>query len=72
LFCEQQAHDLLCPYVMVIMSLQIILRMRRDMSGEELDRATATVLANLELSAERLKRRQWVQRIENAAKFQSE
>ena len=36
---------------MIVMSLQIILRMRRDMSGEELDRAAASVLASFELES---------------------
>lgn len=58
-FCEQQAADLLAPHAMAIMSLQIILRMRRDMSGEELDQALATILANMELSAERERRADW-------------
>ena len=32
-FCEQQAVDMLAPHAMIVMSLQIILRMHRDMSG---------------------------------------
>jgi hypothetical protein len=36
-FCERQAFDLLAEHVTALMSLQIILRMRRTMSGGELD-----------------------------------
>jgi hypothetical protein len=45
-FCERQAFDLLAEHVTVLMSVQIILRMRRTMSGSELDEAIAGVLAD--------------------------
>jgi hypothetical protein len=61
-FCEQQAPDMLAPYAMIVLSLQIILRMRRDMSGEELDQVLGTVLANIELAIERRRRSEWRQR----------
>jgi hypothetical protein len=54
---------------MAIMSLQIILRMRRDMSGEELDRAAASVLSSFQLRAERARRARWERSVENAAQF---
>src|SRR5262249_19492308 len=44
-FCRQQAADLLGEHVPLLMSLQIVLRMRRVMTGEEIDRAIATILA---------------------------
>jgi hypothetical protein len=68
-FCEQQAVDLLSPHVPFITSLQIILRMRRDMTGGELDHAAASVLANLAMAAERGRRERWQARVENAAQF---
>jgi hypothetical protein len=68
-FCEQQAADLLGPHVMTVMSLQIILRIHREMSGEELDNAAASVLANFELAAERRRRAEWRVRAENATSF---
>jgi hypothetical protein len=71
-FCEQQALDLLTPRVPLIISLQIILRMRRDMSGEELDQAAASVLGNLAVTMERIERRRWQDRIDNAATFKPE
>jgi hypothetical protein len=67
--CEQQAHDLLCPYGLALLSLQIILRMHRVMTGEQLDNAIATVLANIAVANERSRRREWQQRIENARQF---
>lgn len=70
-FCEQQAADMLAPHAMIIMSLQIILRMRRDMCGKELDQALARVLSNFQLSAERARRQQWANTVENAARFRA-
>jgi hypothetical protein len=68
-FCEQQAADMLAPYAMVIMSLQVILRMRRDMSGEELDQALASALGSFQLYAEHARRAQWTRAVESAARF---
>jgi hypothetical protein len=50
---------MLAPHALIIMSLQIILRMRRDMSGAELDQALATVLGQFDLAAERRRRADW-------------
>jgi hypothetical protein len=66
-----QALDLLTPHVPLIISLQIILRMRRDMTGEELNQAAANVLAGIALDMERARRRRWQERIENAATFKA-
>lgn len=60
---------MLAPHAMIIMSLQIILRMRRDISGEEIDRAAASVLGSIQLSAERAKRQQWAETVAHAARF---
>jgi hypothetical protein len=57
---------------MVMLSMQIILRMRRNMSGAELEAAIASVLANLMLATEQVRRRQWQQRVESAAEFKPE
>jgi len=54
------------------MSLQIILRMRRDMTGGELDQALATVLAQFELAAERRRRIDWRKRELAASRFRAE
>jgi hypothetical protein len=53
----------------LLMSLQMMLRMRRTMTGTELDRAIATVLAHEASVLERRRRRDWQNRLQNAAKF---
>jgi hypothetical protein len=71
-FCERQAFDLLAEHATVMMSMQITLRMRRTMSGSELDHAIATVLAQEALALERRRRKQWQGVIERAATFKPE
>jgi hypothetical protein len=72
LLCEQQAYDLLSPYVGVLMSMQIVLRIQRTMSDEEIDRAIATVVARQALAVEHIRRKQWQRIIANAAVFKPE
>jgi hypothetical protein len=71
-FSERQALDLLSEHVTVLMSLQIVLRIRRTMSGEEIDRAIATALAAEASAIERIRRKRWQRVIENAASFEAE
>jgi hypothetical protein len=54
-FCERQALDLLAEHVTALMSLQIILRMYRTMSGRELDETIASVQAHQAVARERLR-----------------
>jgi hypothetical protein len=68
-FCEQQAHDLLYPRGPVIMALSIVLRIRRTLSGREIDDVIATTVARLELAAEQARRRTWQRIVESAATF---
>jgi hypothetical protein len=70
--CEIAAHDLLFPYALLIWSFSIVLRIRRTMTGVEVSDALASILASLELAAERERRREWARRIENAAAFRPE
>jgi hypothetical protein len=65
-FCEQQAEDLLRPHLDLIFALLPVLRIRRTMTGVEVDRAIATILGHFDLSAEQERRRDWDQRMENA------
>src|SRR5437868_12103282 len=44
-YCEQRAEDLLKPYIDLIFALIPVLRDRREMTGDEIDHAIATVLA---------------------------
>jgi hypothetical protein len=71
-FCEQQAADLLSEHVTVMMSLQIVLRIRRIMTGHEIDRAIATVLAGQAAAVESIRRARWQRVVENAASFEAE
>jgi hypothetical protein len=71
-FCERQAFDLLSVHATALMTLQIILRMRRTMSGSELDDAIRTVLVHQAVARERYRRRDWHKREENAAKFREQ
>jgi hypothetical protein len=67
--CEIAAHDLLSSYAMLIWSFSIVLRIRRTMTGVEVSDAVASILASVELAAERARRREWARRIESAAAF---
>jgi hypothetical protein len=71
-FCERQAFDLLSARVTLIMGLQIVLRIRRTMTGEELNRAIATILASEALAIERCRRADWRARELAANRFQIE
>ena len=68
-FCKQQALDMLREYVGVLLSLSIVLKIRREMTGEEIDDVIATTLARFELAAERVRRKRWEGVIENAARL---
>jgi hypothetical protein len=71
-FAEQQAHDLIYPHVPIIMSLATVLRIRRTLTGEEIDKVIATTHARLVLAAERERRRDWERRLENAKSLKFE
>ncbi|MDA9410583.1 hypothetical protein [Bradyrhizobium sp. CCBAU 45384] len=58
-FCEQQAHDLLRPHGPVIMALSIVLKIRRSLTGAEIDDVIATTVAGLQMAAERQRRAEW-------------
>jgi len=57
---------------LVIMSPSIVLRIRRTLSGEEIDNVTATTVAGFELAAEQARRRRWQHRVANDGRFKSE
>jgi hypothetical protein len=71
-FGLQQAIDLLSEHVTVMWSLGIILRMRRDMTGSEMDEALGCILASEHAAIEHIRRRQCQARVESAAAFKSE
>jgi hypothetical protein len=70
--CEAMADDLLRPYGHVLIGLSTVLRIRRTLSGEEIDNVIATTVAGFELAAEQARRRNWQQRVANAGRFKSE
>ncbi len=69
--CEAMADDLLRPYGFVLIVLAGALRIRRTLSGEEIDNVIATTVAGFELAAELSRRRKWQQRVANAGRFKS-
>jgi hypothetical protein len=69
--CEQQALDLLAPHALAVMSLQIVLRMRRTMSAAEIDRVIATVIAEQSLAVEHRRRADWRKRELAANSFEA-
>ena len=71
-FCERQALDLLSSRVTLIMGLQIVLRIRRTMTGEELNQTIATMLASETLAIERCRRADWCKREVSADSFSAE
>ncbi len=71
-FCERQAFDLLAEHVTLLMGMSIVLRLRRTMTGEELDAAIVTVLAADAAAVERRRRADWRARELAANSFQIE
>jgi hypothetical protein len=70
--CETMADDLLRPYGYVLIALSTVLRIRRTLSGEEIDDVIATTVAGFELASEQARRRRWQHRVANAGRFKSE
>jgi hypothetical protein len=70
--CETMADDLLRPHGDVLIALSTVLRIRRTLSGEEIDNVIATTVAGFELAAEQARRRKWQQRVANAGRLKSE
>ena len=67
--CDVAARDLLLPYGAVIMTLQLVLRINRVLTGREIDNVISDVLAREALAAERARRKRWKGVIENAARL---
>jgi hypothetical protein len=69
---EQMADDLLRPYGHVIIALSIVLKIRRTLTGAEIDDVIATVLAGFELALEQRRRADWQNRSLSARNFAAE
>jgi len=66
---ETMAHDLLRPYGHVLIVLSTVLRIRRTLTGEEIDNIISDTVARFELAAEQARRRRWQERVDNADQF---
>jgi hypothetical protein len=67
--CAQQALDLLRPYVPIIVAVREVLRIRRTMTGDEIDGVIAEALARETVAVEHQRREQWRQRVDSANQF---
>jgi hypothetical protein len=67
--CDVAAWDLLLPYGDVVMTLSIVLRIKRTLDGQEIDKIIADLQAQKALVVERGCRKRWQRVIENAAAF---
>jgi hypothetical protein len=67
--CDVAARDLLLPYGDVVIALSIVLRIKRTLDSDEIDKIIADVQARKALAVERGRRHRWQRVIENAAAF---
>jgi hypothetical protein len=66
---ETMANDLLRPYGYIGIVLSTALRIRRSMTGVEVDEVIASTLASWSQAGERARRAAWQRTVENAASF---
>jgi len=67
--CDMAARDLLLPYGDVVIVLSTVLRIKRTLDSDEIDKIIWDVEARKATVFERIRRAQWQQRVENAAAF---
>jgi hypothetical protein len=67
--CDVAARDLLLPYGDVVMTLSIVLRIKRTLEGPEIDNIIWDVEARKALALERARRKQWQDVVESATTF---
>jgi hypothetical protein len=70
--CEVAARDLLMPHGDVVMTLSIVLRIRRTMNGSEIDELISDLQTRKALAAERRRRADWHKRELSARSFRAE
>jgi hypothetical protein len=70
--CEVMADDLLRPYVFILIALSTVLKIRRTLTGKEIDDLIANTCAGFELAAEHRRRADWRKRELAASSFQIE
>jgi hypothetical protein len=67
--CDVAARDLLLPYGDVVMTLSIVLRIKRTLDSDEIDKIISDLQARKALAVERGRRKRWQAVIENAARL---
>jgi hypothetical protein len=70
--CDVAARDLLMPYGEVLMTLSIVLRIKRTLEGPEIDEIISDVQARKALAMERQRRADWHKCALTASRFRSE
>jgi hypothetical protein len=70
--CETMAHDLLRPYAFILIALSTVLKIRRTLTGKEIDDLIGNTCAGFELAAEHRRRADWRKRELAANSFQLE
>lgn len=68
--CDVAARDLLSPYGEVVMTLSIVLRIKRTLDGVEIDKIISDVQAREALAIEHHRRADWRKRVSSANCFQ--
>jgi hypothetical protein len=67
--CDVAARDLLLPYGDVVMTLSIVLRIKRTLEGPEIDKIISDVQARKGAAIEGKRRKQWQLTVENSRAF---
>ena len=70
--CDIAARDLLLPYGDVVMTLSIVLRIKRTLDGAEIDKIISDVQARKGFAIEHRRRADWRKRELAAASFHAE
>jgi hypothetical protein len=70
--CDVAARDLLLPYGDVLMTLSIVLRIKRTLDSDEIDKIISDVQARKGLAIEHRRRADWRKRELAAASFHAE
>lgn len=70
--CEIAARDLLMPHGDVLIALSTVLRIKRTLTGAEIDTLIADVQAGKALAEERRRREEWRDRVLAAKRFEAE
>ena len=70
--CDLAARDLLLPYGDVVISLSVLLRIKRTLNGAEIDTLISDLQARKAMAAEHRRRADWRRREASASTFQPE